>query len=51
MIGDTDVDILTARHAGAWSIGCKFGLSPHTLESATPDCLVDRPVDWLAALL
>ncbi len=51
MIGDTDVDILTARHAGAWSIGCKFGLSPHTLENATPDGLVDAPRDWLAALV
>jgi phosphoglycolate phosphatase len=51
MIGDTDVDILTARNAGAWAVGCKFGLSPHTLEYAAPDCLVDGPRDWLAALL
>jgi phosphoglycolate phosphatase len=51
MIGDTDVDILTARNAGAWALGCKFGLSPHTLEYAAPDCLVDTPRDWLAALL
>jgi len=51
MIGDTDVDILTARNADAWAIGCKFGLSPHTLEYTAPDCLVDTPLDWLAALL
>lgn len=51
MIGDTDVDILTARNAGAWALGCKFGLSPHTLEYAAPDCLVDAPHDWAAALL
>jgi phosphoglycolate phosphatase len=51
MIGDTDVDILTARNAGAWALGCKFGLSPHTLEYAAPDCLVDSPHDWSAALL
>jgi phosphoglycolate phosphatase len=51
MIGDTDVDILTARAVGAWALGCKFGLSPHTLEYAKPDCLVDEPRDWLAALL
>ena len=51
MIGDTDVDILTARNAGAWALGCKFGLSPHTLAYAAPDCLVDSPYDWAAALL
>ena len=51
MIGDTDVDILTARAVGAWALGCRFGLSPHTLEYARPDCLVDEPRDWLTALL
>jgi phosphoglycolate phosphatase len=51
MIGDTDVDILTARSAGAWALGCKFGLSPHTLEYSAPDCLVDEPRDWIGALL
>jgi phosphoglycolate phosphatase len=51
MVGDSDIDVLTARNAGAWSIGCKFGLSPHTLEQVQPDCLVDSPQDWLAALL
>ena len=51
MIGDTDVDVLTARNAGAWSIGCRFGLSPHTLEHTVPDCLVDEPMDWVQALL
>ena len=29
MIGDTDVDVLTARRAGARSLGCGFGLAPH----------------------
>ena len=51
MIGDTDVDVLTARNAGAWSLGCRFGLSPHTLERTVPDCLVDEPLDWVQALL
>lgn len=49
MIGDSDVDILTARNAGAWVIGCKFGLSPHTLEAATPDLLVDSALEWIHA--
>jgi phosphoglycolate phosphatase len=50
MIGDSDVDILTARNAGVWSIGCAYGLSPHTLETVPPDCLVDSPADWPLAL-
>jgi phosphoglycolate phosphatase len=50
MIGDSDVDILTARNAGAWSMGCSYGLSPHTLDAVPPDCLVDSPADWPLAL-
>jgi phosphoglycolate phosphatase len=50
MIGDSDVDVLTARNAGAWSMGCSYGFSPHTLASAPPDCLVDSPSDWPLAL-
>jgi phosphoglycolate phosphatase len=50
MVGDSDVDILTARNAGAWSIGCAYGLSPLTLATTTPDCLVDSAADWPLAL-
>jgi phosphoglycolate phosphatase len=50
MIGDSDVDIRTARNAGAWSMGCTYGLSPHTLASVPPDCLVDSPAEWPSAL-
>jgi phosphoglycolate phosphatase len=50
MIGDTNVDILTARNAGAWSIGCSYGLAPHTLEDAEPDCIVDSALGWTIAL-
>jgi phosphoglycolate phosphatase len=50
MVGDSDVDILTARNAGVWSIGCSYGLSPHTLETVPPDTLVDSPADWPLAL-
>ena len=46
MIGDSDVDILTARNCGARSIGCTFGLSPHTLAAAQPDALAHSPHDW-----
>ena len=50
MIGDSEVDVMTARNAGAWSIGCTFGLAPGSLEAIPPDILVDSPVDWTAAL-
>jgi phosphoglycolate phosphatase len=50
MIGDSKVDVLTARNAGAWSIGCTFGLAPETLTATQPDVMVDSPADWTAAL-
>jgi phosphoglycolate phosphatase len=50
MIGDSDVDVLTARNAGAGIIGCRFGLAPHSLADAPPDCMVDAPLEWLEAL-
>jgi phosphoglycolate phosphatase len=46
MIGDSDVDILTARNCGARSIGCTFGLSPHTLAAAKPNLLAHSPSEW-----
>jgi len=50
MIGDSQVDVQTARNAGAWSIGCTFGLAPGSLEAIPSDVLVDSPADWTAAL-
>jgi phosphoglycolate phosphatase len=50
MIGDSDVDMFTARNAGVWSMGCSYGLSPHTLAAVPPDCLVESPSDWPLAL-
>jgi phosphoglycolate phosphatase len=50
MIGDSKVDVQTARNAGAWAIGCSFGFGPQNLMEAPPDILVDRPLDWTAAL-
>jgi phosphoglycolate phosphatase len=50
MIGDTDIDVLTARNCGARSIGCTFGLKPHSLADAPPDHLAHTPADWLRIL-
>lgn len=43
MIGDSQNDILTARNAGMYSIGLKYGLAPQTLEIYPPDILIDKP--------
>lgn len=50
MVGDSDVDVLVAKNAGTFSIGCSFGLSPHTLEIVPPDVLVHAPLDLLPLL-
>lgn len=50
MVGDSEVDILTARNAGLWSIGVTYGFSPETLERVHPDVLVDSPAELARAL-
>lgn len=50
MVGDSDVDVLTARNCGARSIGCMFGLAPERLAAALPDALSHAPADWPATL-
>jgi len=50
MIGDSKVDIQTARNAGVWSIGCAFGFGPQNLMEIPPDIVVDNASDWTAAL-
>jgi phosphoglycolate phosphatase len=45
IIGDSDIDILTARNAGIYSCGVLYGLAPHTLEAAPPDVLIDHPAE------
>lgn len=50
MVGDSQVDILTARNAGLWSIGVTYGFAPQTLEQVVPDVLVDTPAELASAL-
>jgi phosphoglycolate phosphatase len=54
MIGDSQVDVQTARNAGVWAIGCTFGFGNDTLTAAPPhnqpDILLDSPRDWTTAL-
>jgi phosphoglycolate phosphatase len=50
IIGDSDIDVLTARNAGIFSVGVTYGLAPHTLEDAPPDVLVDQPYELATVL-
>ena len=50
MIGDSDVDIMTARNCGARSIGCSYGLAPQSLAGAPPDAIAGSPLEWPTAL-
>lgn len=50
LIGDSHVDVETARACGVRSLGCTFGLSPESLAAAGPDMSVDHAGDWPGAL-
>jgi phosphoglycolate phosphatase len=50
MIGDSAVDVLTARNANSWSIGVTYGFAPQTLERTHPDILVGTPAELALAL-
>jgi len=43
IIGDSDIDVLTARNAGIYSLGVNYGFAPHTFIDAAPDVLIDQP--------
>ena len=43
-MGDSDVDILTAKNAGVFSVACTWGLRDRAvLEAASPDVIIDSP--------
>lgn len=43
MVGDSNVDVKTARNAGIKVCGVTYGFQPETLKEDPPDFLVDRP--------
>jgi phosphoglycolate phosphatase len=43
IIGDSDVDVVTARNAGTYSVGVNYGFAPHTFVDAPPDVIVETP--------
>jgi phosphoglycolate phosphatase len=46
MVGDSYVDILTARNAGVASCGVAWGFQPETFREYPPDVLVERMEDF-----
>jgi phosphoglycolate phosphatase len=41
LVGDSEVDVLTARNAGTWSCGVTYGLGLEKLAEYPPDLLLD----------
>lgn len=51
MVGDSIVDMRTARNAGVMSCGVTYGFQPETLQECPPDLLVDRMEDFADRIL
>jgi phosphoglycolate phosphatase len=51
MVGDSIVDMQTARNAGVRACGVTYGFQPETLGECPPDLLVDRMEDFAARIL
>jgi phosphoglycolate phosphatase len=50
LVGDSDVDVKTARNAGAWACGVSYGFGLESLRACPPDMMVDS-LEHLAAKL
>ena len=50
MVGDSSVDIQTARNAGVYSVGLTYGLQPESLREVPPSLLLDRMEDLIPHL-
>jgi phosphoglycolate phosphatase len=46
MVGDSSVDVFTARNAGIRCCGVTYGFQPESLADPAPDLLVDRMEDF-----
>lgn len=51
MVGDSSVDIRTARNAGVKCCGVTYGFQPESFEGDPPDMMVDRPEELARAVI
>ena len=51
MVGDSSVDVLTARNAEVTCCGVTWGLQPETFAEHPPDILVDHFDDVVATAM
>jgi phosphoglycolate phosphatase len=49
-VGDSEIDVLTARNAGTWVCGVTYGFGSHLLAEYPPDLLVDNLTELLPHL-
>jgi len=50
VVGDSEIDVLTARNAGTWICGVSYGFGSHRLAAYPPDILVDNLTELLPHL-
>jgi phosphoglycolate phosphatase len=50
MVGDSEIDVQTARNAGTWSCGVTYGLASHQLAQCQPDLMVSNLMELVASL-
>jgi phosphoglycolate phosphatase len=50
MVGDSQIDVQTARNAGTWSCGVTYGLASYQLADCPPDLLVSNLKQLVNAL-
>jgi phosphoglycolate phosphatase len=50
LVGDSEIDVQTARNAGTWSCGVTYGFGSHRLGEFPPDLLIDNLTELLPHL-
>ena len=50
LVGDSHVDVRTARSAGVRCLGCSYGLDPDGLRAHSPEWIVDAAGEWVPIL-
>lgn len=45
MVGDSDVDVRTARNSGIWACGVSYGIGTDGMRAVPPDLMVDSLIE------